>query len=95
MVKVTFTLDDVTIAQLRRAAERLAKPQSQVVREAVADYAMRIGRLTERERLRLLAAFDTLVPRIPQRPAGEVKREIDAVRAARRHGGRRVGGRPR
>jgi hypothetical protein len=93
MVKVTFTLDDATVAQLRRAAERLAKPQSQVVREAVADYALRIGRLTERERLGLLADFDTFVPRIPQRPAGEVDRELAAVRAARRHGGRRrIGG---
>ena len=89
MVKVTFTLDDATVAQLRRAAERLGKPQSQVVREAVADYALRIGRLSERERLRLLADFDVLMPRIPQRPAGDVDRELAAVRIARRQGGRR------
>jgi hypothetical protein len=93
MVKVTFTLDDATVAQLRRAAERLAKPQSQVVREAVADYAMRVGRLSERERLRLLDEFDALVPRIPSRPAGEADREIEAIRAARRQGGRRRSGR--
>lgn len=29
------------------AAERLAKPKSQIVREAVADYRSRIGRLSE------------------------------------------------
>lgn len=92
MVKVTFTLDDVTVAQLRRAAARLAKPQSQVVREAVQDYAARVGRLTEQERLRLLAEFDRLVPRIPARAAAEVDREISAVRAARRRGGRRRAG---
>jgi hypothetical protein len=95
MVKVTFTLDDVTVAQLRRTAERLAKPQSQVVREAVADYALRIGTLTERERLRLLDEFDALVPRIPFRPSGEVDREIEGIRAARRQGGRRRTGRQR
>ena len=32
--KVTFTLDAVTIRRLRDAAERLAKPQSAVVRDA-------------------------------------------------------------
>jgi hypothetical protein len=95
MVKVTFTLDDLTVAQLRRAAARVAKPQSQVVREAVQEYAARIGRLTERERLQLLAEFDTLVPRIPPRPAGEVDREIKAVRTARRQGGRRAARGPR
>lgn len=88
MVKVTFTLDDATVARLRQAAERLAKPQSQVVREAVADYALRAGRLTEQERLRLLAEFDAVVPRIPARPVKEVDRELEAVRAARRRGGR-------
>jgi predicted transcriptional regulator len=88
MVKVTFTLDDATVARLRQAAERLAKPQSQVVREAVADYALRAGRLSELERLRLLAEFDALVPRIPSRPVKEVDREVAGVRAARRRGGR-------
>jgi predicted transcriptional regulator len=88
MVKVTFTLDDATVARLRQAAERLAKPQSQVVREAVADYALRAGRLSELERLRLLAEFDALVPRIPSRPVKKVDRELAAVRAARRQGGR-------
>ena len=32
--KVTFTLDEATITRLRAAAERLALPKSQVVREA-------------------------------------------------------------
>ena len=89
MVKVTFTLDDETVAQLRRSAERLGKPQSAIVREAVGEYAARIGRLSERERRHLLHVFDTLVPAIPARPARDVAAEIRAIRKARRSGGRR------
>ena len=44
MVKVTFTLDDRTVSRLRQTAARANKPQSQVVREAVNDYADRVGR---------------------------------------------------
>lgn len=86
--KVTFTLDADTIGRLRQASERLAKPQSAVVREAIHDFSERVGRLSERERLRLLHLFDELVPRIPARPAARVRREIEAVRQARRGGGR-------
>lgn len=89
MVKMTFTLDDETVARLRQSAERLAKPQSAIVREAIADYADRVGRLSERERVRLLGVFDDLVPMIPRRPAKEVDAELRAIRAARRSGGRR------
>jgi ribbon-helix-helix CopG family protein len=89
MVKMTFTLDDPTVAKLRQAAARLAKPQSEVVREAIADYADRVGRLSDRERLHLLRVFDTLVPKIPSRSARAVDAEIREIRAARRRGGRR------
>jgi len=89
MVKVTFTLDDETVAALRRTAARLDKPQSQVVREAVRDYADRVGRLSERERVRMLAALDAIVRRRPTRTLGEVDRELREIRAARRSGGRR------
>jgi hypothetical protein len=89
MVKVTFSLDDATVERLRRSAERLRKPQSAVVREAIEEYATRVGRLSDRERRRLLNAFDTRVPAIPARPAREVAAEIKAVRTARRKGGRR------
>ncbi len=87
--KVTFTLDNETIGRLKTAAERLRKPQSQVVREAVAQYADRIGRLSEGERLELLRTFDRLVPSIEGRPIQAVEAEIRGVRAARRQGGRR------
>jgi hypothetical protein len=88
--KVTFTLDVATVSRLRRAAERLSKPQSEVVREAIRDYSERIGKLSEGERLALLRRFDDLVPRIPSRPLREVEEEIAAVREARRAGGRRT-----
>jgi predicted DNA-binding protein len=89
MVKVTFTLDDETVSRLRQAAERTSKPQSQVVREAVKDYADRVGRLSEAERLRMIASIDTMVRRKPTRPQVEVERELRAIRSARRSGGRR------
>ncbi len=89
MVKVTFTFDDETVATLRRAAVRLAKPQSVVVREAIRDYAHRIGRLSEDERRRLLEVFDTLLPKVPTRPASDTDAELEEIRAARRRGGRR------
>ena len=89
MVKVTFTLDEETVRRLRATSSRLAKPQSQVVREAVQDYAARVGRLSEVERLRMLKTFDEVVERIPERLAREVDRELKKLRQARRDGGRR------
>ena len=58
MVKVTYSLDDATVRRIRRAAERLGKPRSQVVREAVAEYDARTDRLSEAERLRMLDVLD-------------------------------------
>ncbi len=88
MVKVTFTVDQPTVDRLKRTAARLGKPQSEVVREAIEDYAARVGRLSEAERLRLLRVFDEVVDAIPRGPVGAVDEEIAAVRAARRRGGR-------
>ncbi len=88
-LKVTFTLDRSTISRLREAAERLAKPQSQVVREAIQEYHERIGKLTEQERLRMLQALEEIMARPPSRPQREVESEINAVRQARRQGGRK------
>jgi predicted transcriptional regulator len=89
MVKMTFSLDEVTVQRLRASADRLARPQSAVVREAIRDYAERIGNLSEAERRRMLAAFDDFVARVPPRSASEVDAEIHEIRAARRRGGRR------
>ncbi len=90
--KVTYTIDAATLARLEEAADRLGKPKSQVVREAINDYAARIGRLSKRERLRMLRTFDEVVERIPPRPASEVDDELDEIRSARRNGGRRSAG---
>jgi len=77
------------VNRLAEAAVRLAMPKSQVVREAILEYYDRIGRLSERERLSLLRTFDEVLPRIPARDAGEVDRELKALRQARRSGCRR------
>ena len=88
-VKMTFTLDEATAARLNQAAERLSRPKSQVVREAILDFSERIGRLSERERLAMLRVFDKVVPAIPVRPAAEIEQELRELRDARRGGGRR------
>jgi hypothetical protein len=87
--KVTFTLDEATVHMIADAAERLAKPKSQVVREAVSEYHERIGRLSARERLEKLHLLDALLPLIPSRGRGAAQRELKAIREARRSGGRR------
>ncbi|PYQ60819.1 MAG: hypothetical protein DMF58_06895 [Acidobacteria bacterium] len=87
--KVTFTLDDQTIRRLQNAAERTKKAKSQVVREAIADYHERIGKLSETERLRLIKVMEEILASPPTRPQEEADREIAEIRAARRHGGRR------
>ena len=89
MIRVTFSLDEATVAEIRRTAARLRTPQSHVVREAVAEYAIRSDRLSERERLRILGVLDRLREARPSRSAKDVDAEISSVRAARRAGGRR------
>jgi metal-responsive CopG/Arc/MetJ family transcriptional regulator len=89
MIRVTFSLDDATIAELRRTAARLRRPQSQVVREAVAEYAARADRMSERERLHALAALEKLRAEPSPRSRRAVDAELRAIRAARREGGRR------
>ena len=90
-VKVTFTLDEETVSRLRTTANRLHKPQSQVVREAIAEYGTRAGRLAEAERQGMLRVFDRLVGVIPARPAVEVDAELETLRDSRRRGGRARG----
>jgi hypothetical protein len=89
MAKLTFSVDDATVAKLRQAAEDLGKPQSMVVREAVTEYHARHTPLTAEERLRKLAIMD----RIMRRPAGKpgtAAGEVSEIRRARRQGGRRT-----
>ncbi len=80
MVKVTYSLDDATVRRIRRAAERLGRPQSQVVREAVTEYAARTDRLSEAERLRMLEVLDQL----RSEPAARSRESVDAELRERR-----------
>ncbi len=84
-VKVAFTVDRATITRLRQAAERLAKPKNQVIREAIREYHERIGKPIEQERLRMLRVLDEIIGRPPSRPQAEVEKELRAIRRAR-HG---------
>jgi hypothetical protein len=90
MVKMTFTFDEQTVETLRRAAMRLKKPQSVVVREAIQDYALRADRLGDDERHRMLKTLDQITARKPNRTQSAVNSEIAAIRAARKRGGRRT-----
>jgi predicted transcriptional regulator len=85
----TFSLDERTVEDIRRTAARLRRPQSQIVREAVAEYAAHADRLSDQERREALAAIDRLRRTKPSRPAAAVDAELRSVRAARRRGGRR------
>ena len=87
---MTFTVDEETVAILRRTAARLKKPQSAVFREAIRDFAERSDRLSPEERERMLAVLDRMMARKPTRPQAEVDAEIAEIRAARRTGGRRT-----
>ncbi len=89
MVRVTFSLDERTVEHIRRTAARLRRPQSQIVREAVAEYAAHADRLSERERRDALAVVNRLRQARPSRSAADVDAELRDLRAARRRGGRR------
>ena len=88
MVKVTFTLDEKTVAKLVDASRQLQKPKSEVVREAVNEYHARMGRLSEQERIRMLRALEEHLARPPQRNQAEVDRELKDLRASRHKGWR-------
>jgi len=87
--KVTFTLDQDTVHRIEETSKRMALPKSRVVREAIAEYHARLGRMSDRERLEKLRLFDAFVPKIPLRSPAAVARELKEIRLARRSGGRR------
>ncbi|MYF77901.1 MAG: ribbon-helix-helix domain-containing protein [Acidobacteria bacterium] len=84
MVKVTYSLDDATVRRIRAVSARLGIPQSQMVREAVADYAARKDRLSEAERLRMLEVLERIRQAPPSRPQEEVDAELRDIREARK-----------
>jgi hypothetical protein len=89
MPKVTFSLDDEIVAALRTAARRTGKPQSLIVREAIAEHTAREARLSDDDRQRLLGVIRRIGTRSPTRPQAEVDRELHDIRASRRAGWRR------
>ena len=84
MVKVTYSLDEATVRRIRRAAGRLGKPQSLVVREAVAEYDARTDRLSAAERLRMLEVLDRLRDEPVTRSRESIAAEIGEIRRSRR-----------
>jgi hypothetical protein len=89
MVKLTFTLDDDTVRAIRAIAARKHKPQSLVVREAVAAYARQEEKLGDEERTRRLQVLDELMARPPTRAQVAVDEELRELRRGRRVGWRR------
>jgi metal-responsive CopG/Arc/MetJ family transcriptional regulator len=87
-VKMTFTLDDETVARINRNAARLSKPKSEIVRDAIRDFDARSDRLSESERLRMIRVLEKIMAQPPTRTQREVDREIAEIRRARRSGGR-------
>jgi predicted transcriptional regulator len=85
MVKLTFSLDEDTVRQLRRLATRANKPQSLIVREAIARYAADPAdvRISEEERDRKLAIICAMRSRTPSRTAADADAELQRVREAR------------
>jgi predicted DNA-binding protein len=86
MPKLTFSLDDESVQTLRRVAERTRKPQSLVVREAIAQYAEREDLLSPEDRDRLLAVIRRIGQRPATRPRAAVREELREIRRSRRAG---------
>lgn len=86
MPKLTFSLDEETVATLRTAARRTGKPQSLIVREAIAQHAAREDRLSESDRERLLGVLRQIKAHPATRPQAEVDRELQDIRRSRRTG---------
>ena len=84
MVKVTYTIDEETLARIRTTAARFKKPQSQIVREAVRHYAEHTDRLTGEERRERVQRIKAMMARPHTRTAKEVDAELAAIRASRR-----------
>ena len=86
MPKLTFSLDVETVETLRAAARRTGKPQSLIVREAIAIYDEREDRLSDAERDRLLGVLRAIRKHPSSRPQAEVDRELSEIRRSRRTG---------
>ena len=88
MSKATFSLDAATVEALRKLASRQRKPQSLVVREAIAHYAAQEDRLSDAERERTLKIIAYMKTLPPSGSHSDAEREIEEIHAARRASGR-------
>jgi hypothetical protein len=88
--KVTFTLDDETVARIEQSAARLAIPKSQVVRQAMRGFQIPPAPLTDAERKHRVRVFNELLAKIPMRPQADVDRELEEIRASRDAWGKRL-----
>jgi len=86
MPKLTFSLDDETVETLRKTAARTRKPQSLIVREAIAHYSSQEDRLSDAEQQRLLGVLRRIKARPATRATADVERELRQIRRARRSG---------
>ena len=82
-VKVTLSLPPETVELLSDAATRLAKPKSQVVRDAIQEFHAGIDRLSSAERVRMLAVLDEFAVTPATRSDDDVQRELEEIREAR------------
>ena len=83
-LKATFTFDQDTARRLAETSNRLGRPKSEIVRDAINEYHSRLDRLTDPERDAMLAEFDRLVAAIPPRNRAEVDEELAEVHLSRR-----------
>jgi metal-responsive CopG/Arc/MetJ family transcriptional regulator len=91
-VKVTFTLDEATVHRLNETAQRLAKPKSEIVREAILDYHGKSDKLGETERRRMLGLVAKIAEQPSTRSQRSVDRELRDIRTSRRKGWQRATG---
>ena len=86
MAKMTFSLDDETVRTLRLLADRKQKPQSVIVREAIAEYAAKDEKLSDAERSRKLQLIRQLRSQPQTRDVSAVVEELAELRRSRRLG---------
>ena len=89
MVKVTFTLDEVTVERLNQVAAAKSIPKSQAVREAIESYSADADRMSDAERKYKVDVLRKYMTTLPTRSRADVDRELAELRESRRTGWQR------
>ncbi len=87
-VKSTFTLDELTVARIERAARQKGRSKSEIVREAIHEYAQKPELMSAEERDRMLTVLREIMASPPTGSAASAAAEQRELRAARRLPGR-------